>query len=203
MIRLVPPSRSACAHGPATKSFVFRSISYVLTCRASLASWCRTAMVGRAHPCRNAMSTTRSSSSRTLNASLSCPVRSRGRHLNKPSYRCAPATRHSGSTMPICPHSAGLPIRSVRSPIALVTSSPFDESYAKTQNAPRSVARNIRCRVASGGLKSASVATRPWMGASTTARRPSGVSRWISRRVHFLCARSVVTCGKRDVVRLS
>ena len=134
-------------------------------------------MVGRAHPCRNATSTTCSSSSRTLNASRICPVRSRGRHLNKPSYRCAPATRHSGSTMPICPHSAGRPILSVRSPIASVTSSPLDESYAKTQNAPRSVARKSKCFFFSGGLKSARVATRPWMGASTTARRPSGVSK--------------------------
>lgn len=96
---------------------------------------------------------------------------------------CSPIIRHSGSIAHSCPLSHGLPTRSERSPCARVTMSP--PSYARTQKPKRSVLTKSSSCAAPGGRHTSSVAIRPYSGTSCIGSSPSGVTRKISRCVHF------------------
>ncbi len=65
---------------------------------------------------------------RMLKASERVPFGSTGMTFSRPSYRCSPIARVSGSTRQSCPESLGRPIFSWVSPFALVLISAVAES---------------------------------------------------------------------------
>mmetsp|Transcript_14764 Transcript_14764/g.55644 ORF Transcript_14764/g.55644 Transcript_14764/m.55644 type:complete len:308 (+) Transcript_14764:2974-3897(+) len=131
----------ATRQGPGLSEASSMSTVYVLTCLPPSASSCNSARTGApplaaAAPaaaaeeeplcgalCKNAMSTTPISSSRTLSArSANRPPRV-STTLSKLSYKCIATRRLPGSVMSTGPLSTGRPMRSCASHMATVTSS--------------------------------------------------------------------------------
>lgn len=79
-----------------------------------------------------------STNARTLQASDKCRHMRNCTHrlltLNRPSYIWTPMTLQSGSMMPIWPCSTGLPVRSAKSPLALVCS--WSEAASRIHQTP-------------------------------------------------------------------